>query len=207
MSFSPLFRTIVFAISLVFSLIVLGIAAHITSVTLEYFGGYLIFGALAIATAVLTIVTIPVLFIMDVLRRGAFTSMIVVELVWLFVLWVLWLATGADAASATSLTFPFGCNYFNPLENQICHEFAAVEAFAFLNFILMFVYTVVILVFSIVAGSRGNSVWTSSVKEANFHAPTNGATTTHPLTQYSGANATHSQPEAPSNTVGTPVTV
>jgi hypothetical protein len=40
---------------------VLGLAAHVTNVTEEFFGLYYQFAALAIATAVLTLVSLPVL--------------------------------------------------------------------------------------------------------------------------------------------------
>lgn len=67
------------------------------------------------------------------MRTGAFTSMVLVELIWLSknsvlhkiylnsiyctntvawavgILWVLWLSTGADAANSTSISFPDGC--------------------------------------------------------------------------------------------------
>jgi hypothetical protein len=45
----------------VFSIIVLGMGAHMTSLTNEFFHGYFTFAALAIATAVLTITSVPVM--------------------------------------------------------------------------------------------------------------------------------------------------
>lgn len=46
------------ATSLVFSIIVLGLAADMISITEEYLDSYYIFSALAVATAVLTFVTV-----------------------------------------------------------------------------------------------------------------------------------------------------
>jgi hypothetical protein len=47
--------------TVVFSIIVLGMGAHMTSLTNEFFHGYFTFAALAIATAVLTITSVPVM--------------------------------------------------------------------------------------------------------------------------------------------------
>jgi len=163
-------RVVVLTLSIVFSVIVLGLAAYLqsrTSVALDFLG-------LAIASAVITIVTLPVLLIVDFIRDGAFTSMVVVELSWLFVLWVLWLATGADVAQQTSNFFS-SCDSIFPIFNQVCHEVQATEAFSFLIWILLMVYSIAILVISIIASTRGNSPWTSSVKRGNFLVPATGA--------------------------------
>ncbi|OAX42674.1 hypothetical protein K503DRAFT_682873, partial [Rhizopogon vinicolor AM-OR11-026] len=151
---------------------------------------YFIFSVLGMATSLLTIITVPIMLIVDFVRRGAFTSMVVVELVWLFILWVLWVATAAEAIATSNFYFPAGCIYANSA-NAYCTELQAVEAFAFLNFIMFFVYTKVLLVFSIIASSRGKNVWTSSVKESTSFAPNSGPAQYqgHP-TQYSGTPAT-----------------
>ena len=52
--------------------------------------------------------------VIDILRRGAFTSLVIVEIGWLSVLWILWLATGAYAADIIQLVFgSFSCGEFN----------------------------------------------------------------------------------------------
>jgi len=183
-------RIILFSLSIVFAVIELGINAYFLSLTAP---GYYIFSVLGMATSLLTILTIPIMLIVDVMRRGAFTSMIVVELVWLFILWVLWVATGGEAAYTFNFYFPDGCIYANiyPTINAYCNEVQAVEAFAFLNFLIFLIYTVLLLVFSIIASSRGQNVWMSSVKESTFFAPSSGlAQPQVPLTQYSGSPVT-----------------
>lgn len=129
---------------MVFSVIVLGLSAHLIALTEQSFSSYLIFCALGVATAGLTIATVPVMYLIitsvyssplnlflhrlfiDIMRRGAFTSMILVELIWLcktfiscstwlvtfcraVVLWVLWVATAGEAVDASNLLFPTGC--------------------------------------------------------------------------------------------------
>lgn len=51
----------------------------------------------------------------DFVRRGAFTSMVLVELVWTFILWVLWLAAAALAAQEQQFVFGVSrsCDFAN----------------------------------------------------------------------------------------------
>jgi hypothetical protein len=169
-------RIKVLVLTLLFSIVVLGLAADITSRTQDFDGSYFQFAALAIATAVLTLVSLPVFLIVDFVRTGAFTSMVVVELVWFSVLWVLWLSVGADTANVNSIFFPDGCGFIiRGVINTACHEFAAITAFGFLAWIALFAYVILLLVFAIIGQSKGQRVWTSSVKESNFLAPAAGA--------------------------------
>ncbi|KAF9225383.1 hypothetical protein BS17DRAFT_794966 [Gyrodon lividus] len=198
-------RIAVLALSTIFSIVVLGLAAHLIWLTIQYDNYYLIFCALGIAAAVLSLVTLPVMLVTDFVRRGAFTSMIVVELVWLFILWVLWVATAGEAVSASNYYFTYGCIYTeDPLVNQACHEFQAVEAFAFLNFIILLLYTVFLLISALVATSRGNGIWLSSVKESTFFPSSNPPVQQHPMGQYDNTLAPQHQ-AVPQQYTGAPV--
>ncbi|KAF9507203.1 hypothetical protein BS47DRAFT_339624 [Hydnum rufescens UP504] len=154
-----LVRYPVFASLLLFSLIVLGIDGDLVS---KLKGGCFLdicdstpsYPGLGVATAVLTFVSVAPLAIIDILRRGAFTSFIIVELGWFFFLWVLWLATFGDTAGGT------GCNSSFADGINVCSEVRAVEAFSFLSWILLFAYWVALLVFSTIAFSKGNrKIW------------------------------------------------
>ncbi|KAI6153971.1 hypothetical protein BKA82DRAFT_4095928 [Pisolithus tinctorius] len=188
-------RIIVLALLVAFSLIVVGLSGHLISLTEEYYAFYFVFCALGIATAALTIFTVPVMLIVDVVRRGAFTSMIIVELVWLSVLWVLWVATAAEAVSAGNTYFPSGCVYDKyPTVNEACREIQAVEAFSFLAFLVLLGYTIILLVFTCIAASRGNSLWLKSVKDSTFLAPSPTAPPPpQPMGQYQGTPAAQYQ--------------
>jgi len=165
-------RIVVLSLTLLFAIVTLGLAAHFTATTDTYFGLTFNFAALAIASAVLTLVTLPVMLIVDLMRTGAFTSMVVTELVWLFVLWALWLSTGADTAWFNSLTFANSCSGYNSVSTTACNEVQAIEAFGFLNWIMLMGYSITILVAAIMASSRGHpNPWTSSVRHGNLFAP------------------------------------
>jgi hypothetical protein len=59
-------RVVLLAVALLFSPIVLGLAAHMTSLT-TLFDFYFYFAALGIATAVLTMLTLPIMYINSLL--------------------------------------------------------------------------------------------------------------------------------------------
>ncbi|KAJ7283385.1 hypothetical protein C8J57DRAFT_733986 [Mycena rebaudengoi] len=163
-----LVRLVVMCIALGFSAIVLGLAAGLTATTEKFLSGYFEFAALAIATAIITLVTVSVMVGLEFMRLGGFTSMVAVEIGWLSILWVLWLATGAESARAGMFTFIVGCDYGNDVVNGACRETSAIQAFSFLTWIILLGYTITLLIFSLIAQSRKNPVWTASVAEAPF---------------------------------------
>ncbi|KAJ7477134.1 hypothetical protein B0H11DRAFT_2029855 [Mycena galericulata] len=173
MALIPLIRIVALSVVLGFSVVVLGLAAALTSTTEKYLAGYFEFAALAIATASLTIITLPIMIVLERTRPGTvFTSMIVVELSWLSILWILWLATAADGAQAGQDTFISGCGYVDTIIDGACRETAAIQAFSFLNWLILMVYTILILVLAIIASTRKHTgVWKSSVAEAPFFTP------------------------------------
>ncbi|KAJ7087230.1 hypothetical protein B0H15DRAFT_303966 [Mycena belliarum] len=170
MALIPLIRLIALSVVLGFAVIVLGLSAALTSTTETFLGGYFEFAALAIATACLTLITLPIMIALEFLRSGsAFTSMIVVELSWLSILWVLWLATAAEGAQAGQFTFVSGCGYIDSTVEGACRQTAAIQAFSFLNWLILLAYTTLILVLTIIAASRKHAgVWKSSVGNAPF---------------------------------------
>ncbi|KAG2155649.1 hypothetical protein DEU56DRAFT_751152 [Suillus clintonianus] len=203
MGFFSVMRITLFSLSIAFSLIGLGLNAYFISLTVPYF--YFIFSALGVATAALTLLTVPVMLIIDFVRRGAFTSMIVFELSWLFVLAILWVATAGEAIYTYNFYYPEGCVYDDPTINAYCMELQTVEAFAFLNFFIFLGYTCTLLVCSIIATTRGNSVWTYSVKESTFFAQKSWpAQQQAPPAQFTGAPAQFTGAPATGYT-GTPV--
>jgi len=165
MAFLPILRLAVFIATLVCAVIVLGLSAHLTALTEEFLGGYYVFAAMAIAVAVLTIITLPVMIGVDFARRGAFTSMVLVELIWIFILWVLWISAAALASQEDEFVFGDGnsCDFADSNIATGCHEFAAIEAFSFLAWILLMGYNITLLVYAIIGHTRGNRTWFSTV--------------------------------------------
>jgi len=70
-----------FAIASSFTVLILA-AVVINFTSNDYYGRYYTFGALGIATSSLTLLTLPVMLLYSANRKGAFTSMISVEVAW-----------------------------------------------------------------------------------------------------------------------------
>jgi magnesium-transporting ATPase (P-type) len=119
-------RTVVFSVASLFAFIVLALSASITNYTSSfYYGGYFTFAALGIATAVLTLLTLPPMLLLSLKRQGAVTSMIAVEVGWTWFLWILWLAVGGNSAGFSWL----GCSFASGKAESICQQTQAVTAF------------------------------------------------------------------------------
>ncbi|KAG5649334.1 hypothetical protein H0H81_004560 [Sphagnurus paluster] len=186
----PTLRLVVLGTVLVFSLVVLGLCAYITSGSTED-GFYFTFAALGIATSVLSLVSLPVMIVVDNMRKGAFTSLIAVELGWLGFLWIMWLAT---AGSTSDLANAVRCSASIRRNLTGCQIISAIQAFSHLSWLILIAYFIALLSFSIMAANRGNPVWLQSVKDANFDAPAAPAAAPAPeqtQQQYAAAPVSH----------------
>ncbi|PIL25998.1 hypothetical protein GSI_11752 [Ganoderma sinense ZZ0214-1] len=159
-----IYRLVSFGFAIFSGIIVAALAAQITAFAEAHFRVYYIYAALAIATGGLTMITLPIMLVIDFLRRGAFTSWVLIELIWISVLWVLWIATGALAVNNTSAIFTT-CDFVADWANQLCRETQAIEAFSFLAWLTLMSYTITLLVVSLIAQNRGQSLWKLTVRD------------------------------------------
>ncbi|KAJ7493104.1 hypothetical protein B0H11DRAFT_2007240, partial [Mycena galericulata] len=196
MAFIPLIRIIALSVVLGFSVIVLGVGAAAISSSVQYFSAYSTSAGLAIAVAVITLVTLPVMIFLEYTRPGAmFTSMIAFELGWLSFLWILWLASAGESVTAAQEVFVPGCGYADSVIDGNCREIAAIEALSFLNWIVLMAYTTLILILTLIAATRKHSgVWKSSVADAPFFTPGAASTgtagqTSAPMGPYGGSGS------------------
>ncbi|KAG8219450.1 hypothetical protein J3R82DRAFT_377 [Butyriboletus roseoflavus] len=190
MAVIPLIRQGVLGVTILFSVVELAVSASLISQSVQYYGITDVFCVLGVAVAAISLMTLPVMLVVDILRRGAFTSMIAVELGWLSILWILWVAVAGETAYQVGAITSLGCTYVNTIVNGMCQEVQAIEAFAFLNFIIILLYTGFLFVMTMVAASRGQSVWLSSVKDS-FGSPTGSVE--HPMIQYNASAAPQPQ--------------
>jgi len=173
----PMFRLSTFCLSFVLAVTAMDLSCHVTSFTVSFDGRAVLPALLAIVAAGLTILTLPIMLIVDSLYERAFTSTVLVELVWLGSLWILWLTTGVDGADSINTSFPGGCHgYENIARTLSCRDLLGIIVLSFLNFALLFVYSMSLIIFATLNNNRGRSVWTSSVKLATSVAQTNLST-------------------------------
>ncbi|KAI0254222.1 hypothetical protein BJV78DRAFT_1371109 [Lactifluus subvellereus] len=215
-------RLVTFVTTILFSIIVIALSAALVA-QIKPRG----FSAFALATGLLTVITIVPMygrpcdcapcitkrclfptyrFIIDMLQKGTFFSYIIVEIVWLKVLWVLWLSSGSYAAWMDSQitcgdpqesTDNFGIGVFNGGASQGCGKIKPVTAFSFLLWILLTAYTSTLLGLSIRAHSRGHSIWTTGVRDGALFHPAEKASTSPAQVYAAPVTDSHSHPPAP----------
>jgi len=192
-----LFRKFVFITCSVFSVIVIGIAADLTNLKTHLF--YSVYWAfvqsLSVATAVLTLLTLPTMLIVELKwpQASVYTSMVVAELGWLFILWVLWVAT-ASRSSAINIILSYDCSVI--YGGSGCTETQAIEAFAFINWLLLLGYSLAVLSFSVRSALNGRRVWFVSVREVTWW-PEKGGVISSPVPVSTGTGpmtASHGYP-------------
>lgn len=186
MAVLPWLRAIIFSVSSVLALVVIGICAHIESLVAGYQDVYLSFAAFGLGAGSLTVLSLPLFLIVGRVRRGAFTSMVIFEIAWFFILWVIWVSTAGDTVAGRAYYFPDGCIYPDyPTSNQICYEITVVEAAAFAIFFSVFIYYDTIVLYAIIQAIRGRGIWTSSIAAAS-EASGPPPTPVLPVAQYAG---------------------
>ncbi|TFK16652.1 hypothetical protein FA15DRAFT_698707 [Coprinopsis marcescibilis] len=157
----PKVRTIIFGAVVALSLLVIVVAA----VAASRWGGIPVtYTGLSIATAVLSLLSLPPLWWLSVNRKGAFTSMVVVEYPWFCFLWILWIASAGSSASAAT-----GLSFFSS-SDAVYGSTAALAAFAFFGWFATLGYSIFLIVFVIKAqlASKSSEVWFASVNEFDW---------------------------------------
>jgi hypothetical protein len=181
-----------------FSLIILGLDGHLISTLRRSHevcvdglfcgtakGSIPSFAGLGVATAILILVSIIPIIIINILRKGAITSFVTVELGQFFFLWIMRIATFSDTAGNTS------CNSSFTDGDSLCSQTQAVEAFSFLAFLawfILFAYWILLLVFSLLAYSKDNTkIWLASTCDVDFSGASEGIpvyNTSYPTQQH-----------------------
>ncbi|KIJ52343.1 hypothetical protein M422DRAFT_776029 [Sphaerobolus stellatus SS14] len=146
------------ALLALFSIIVLGISADFirkadnVNAPVPSWLGY------TLAVSIITWLILIPIFIIDLLGIGLALIFVIAELVWTFILMVLWVAA---AGSITNVLPPSGCIG--------CSELQALDAFAWLSWITILAWFIMLLVLSIISHSRGHrGVWRQPVSDTQF---------------------------------------
>ncbi|KAJ6471934.1 hypothetical protein C8R45DRAFT_414741 [Mycena sanguinolenta] len=160
-----LIRLVVLFTVAVFASIALGVAAA----TISFLNHTFRFAGFGMTAAVFTLLTVPPLIVLEILRPGSMTSMVMLEIFWFALLAILWFLTGGYTA-AFKPGFGLGCGSVEYKElqavdkefgaptsgapNRICSEISVLEAFAFLNSIILIVYVGTLSVMSLMEEIR-----------------------------------------------------
>jgi hypothetical protein len=158
-------RISIFSAVIAWSLIVLGVAAHLNTILIA--NEYTRFIPLAIFIAVLTLIIIPALLIFGFIRRPFMLQQVRMELAFVGLLGLLWFILGIYTATSpdTEVECDFdGDGTFEESDefstDTFYAQFHCVEAFAIFNAILLLIYFFLLLLLSLRQHRAGyTEVW------------------------------------------------
>ncbi|KAG2022282.1 hypothetical protein CC2G_000049 [Coprinopsis cinerea AmutBmut pab1-1] len=183
-------RTIIFGISLLFTLIALGTSAAFIAFVdkgakaLGFLGGSSSFNVgsfahLVLATSVITLISVPLLYWFGRQKHATFKAQIFVELPAICIIWILWIASAGQTAQFEPVFRLTGCSPssldfgFNSIDQgpTTCHEGRAMMAFSFLNWLLFMSYAFILAfyVFKAQHCTGTSTVWFSSVETFDWN--------------------------------------
>jgi len=163
-----LIRLVAFATVIGFALICLGIGANFAALAAGSFIGSSV-GGLAVAIAIITVLLVPAVIIIDYIRKGAIITAVWCELIWVGILSILWIAV-AGHATAQLFGLSLNCDafgFFSDADASLCRQYQALQAFSWLNWLILFFWFWFLLVAALIAMTRrGNKgVWSGSAKD------------------------------------------
>lgn len=167
----PMARVVVLSLTCVFSLAVLAANGNLAQLEMKLEseaklpGMITPFTSFNLAVSVMTLLTLPVMLAVDLMRRGAFSSLIIVEIIWLGVLVVLWLSTSAYTSHIFS-PIQGACHSSTPFQTVVtlCNDIQVSLAFGWISWILVSAYWGTLFTLAISFARRGQPIWKSTVK-------------------------------------------
>ncbi|GAA6001427.1 hypothetical protein JCM10207_006661 [Rhodosporidiobolus poonsookiae] len=179
-----LIRTILYAVLVLSSFLAFVLSAAFVGKTESDFDGYYESSVEILATSIIALIAIPVFFLLFWRRASvSIVGSLLVETIVVFVLWALYLggaAAMADQLPGLSSRFCTG---------TLCGLGRAVEAFAWISWVVLTLLLAGLLTFGIIGSVRGVSgTWTGPFSaEVGAGAPKAGATGAHTTTTAPGA--------------------
>lgn len=164
------------------AVIVLGLCSSSTSAFHSVLGGVfngqsLTYANLGIASGAMAIITLPIMIFVDFINDGRTGLPILIEVPWLCVLWVMFLATGISTKNFVhdNWTVPNGsgatCDEIDsrfPDVRKICNEWTPIEIVSWISAGLLFLYSITLLIISVMRSYGGRSMWGTSVKNSEI---------------------------------------
>ncbi|KAF4596039.1 MARVEL domain-containing protein [Pleurotus pulmonarius] len=162
MAFFGVFRWFILVLVLMLAISTLGVAGSFTHL-LHRSGEYIPLEGLSLATAALTVLTLPIMLLSDLIARRAYFSRVNWDLSWLFVLWALWLSSAALASHNRLDRYSGSCRFLSFSGPTICRELRAIEGISYASWILLMLYTFAVFISAVTSHSRGHrGVWQSA---------------------------------------------
>ncbi|KAJ7920296.1 hypothetical protein B0H13DRAFT_2319634 [Mycena leptocephala] len=154
-------RFVVMTTVILLALVALGVAVALILTGSIFFIPFFSYAGLAIASAALTLLTLPAMIFFEIIKPNRPMARTIVEIVWL---------GKSQLPALTPLDFVDrdrrgGANLIsNPVT---CQENSVVEAFAFLNGLILILYVITLIVVSLLASRRKHLGMASSIGSAS----------------------------------------
>ncbi|KAI0744607.1 hypothetical protein C8Q76DRAFT_789111 [Earliella scabrosa] len=159
------FRAFSLVIAMISSIVVLALSVQ-TLVELQAVAGVGVvvhYANMGIAASVLALLSIPVM------RKGS-RPVILFELLWLSLLWILFFAAGGltfTQANFSAALEGFSCDVIPSVElATVCKDAQPLGILSIVTALILFSYTLVLLIVTCQKSSRDGAVWKVSVKES-----------------------------------------
>ncbi|KAF7369628.1 hypothetical protein MVEN_00293700 [Mycena venus] len=155
-------RFVVMTTVILLAFVSLGVAIALILTGSIFFIPFFSYAALAIGSAVLTLLTLPAMIFFEIIKPHRLLS-------------ILWVATGV-VVQISSVSIFSGCgasdntddfDLGDAIDPVTCQENSVVEAFAFLNGLILILYVVSLIVASLLASRRKQRSMSSSIASAS----------------------------------------
>ncbi|KAH9480192.1 hypothetical protein JR316_0006790 [Psilocybe cubensis] len=167
-------RLITLILSVIFSIIVMGLLANITHRTLG-FRSATNWQILGLVISSLTILVFPLMLV----ASGAIH--VITELILTMILFIVWVVSSAMIIHARRNNFGgVGCGFFRFFSiSSLCSQLTAAEAFSIIIWILLLFYIIHLLAYGMSSKSRadGRSSWSRRMSEKGAYHDESGVAT------------------------------
>ncbi|PIL26016.1 hypothetical protein GSI_11770 [Ganoderma sinense ZZ0214-1] len=130
-----------------------------------------VYSSMGIATGVLTLITMPIMFLRGNVSGMPFSSTVQIELLWTSVLWILWFVTGGLAFSDPDVALfkkDPTCNQLSKFPDLVtmCKDWQPIAALSVVTAVVLLLYTLVLLFVAVQRAMYKQPIWNATVMES-----------------------------------------
>ncbi|KAM5537443.1 hypothetical protein V8D89_008962 [Ganoderma adspersum] len=132
---------------------------------------FIAYSSMGIATGVLTLISMPIMFLRGNTSGRPFSSTVLVELLWTSILWLLWFVTGglviSDPDVAEFKKEPT-CDAFSKFPDlvTICRDWQPIAALSIVTAIVLLLYALILLFVAVRRAMYSQPIWNATVMDS-----------------------------------------
>ncbi|TFK71896.1 hypothetical protein BDN72DRAFT_402069 [Pluteus cervinus] len=176
-------RVVAASVGFIISVLILITATRVNKLEKRWLHYALDYPYYLLASGAVSLGTIPILFLIGYLKKGAFLATVLVDMCWFGVLTILWLIGGLLTQQAIKSTSYFDCTVLNQLTEEeefeqefedlksICTGYSTFRTTSFIACSVFFIYSSCLLILGTISTMKGRSIWLSPVTSPGFYRP------------------------------------